>query len=79
MQTLPSLLKEIKTQAVVISDGKEELGALVSMKDYELIRRAKVETFLRMSDELGEQMRTRAAVDGLTPEDLMKLLDRKAS
>jgi hypothetical protein len=79
MQSLPSLLQEVKTHSVVIRQGEEDLGALVSMEDYEIVRRAKAERFLRVSDELGEQMRTRAAKDGLTPGDLMEFLDRKAS
>ena len=79
MQTLSPLLEEAKIRAVEIRDGDELLGAIVSKEDYEIVRRAKAQRFLRMSDELGEQMRTRAAADGLTPDDLMKLLDRKAS
>jgi PHD/YefM family antitoxin component YafN of YafNO toxin-antitoxin module len=79
MQSLPSLLKEVKTHAVVISDGKEELAALVSMEDYELVRKAKVERLFRAMDEFGEQVRVRAAAEGLTPDDVMKILDRKAS
>lgn len=76
---LAPILKEAQRQAVVIRDGDTDLGAIVSMEDYEIVRRAKVEKFLRVSDELGDQMRERAAKDGLTPDDLMKLLDRKAS
>ena len=79
MQTLSPLLEEAKIRAVESRNGDELLGAIVSKEDYEIVRRAKAQRFLRMSDELGEQMRTRAAADGLTPDDLMKLLDRKAS
>ena len=78
VQTLPSLLKEVKTQSVVIRDGEEELAALVSMEDYEIVRRAKAEKLFDLMDEFGGQIRTRAAADGLTPDDLMKILDRKA-
>jgi hypothetical protein len=77
--TLAPILREAQRHAIVIRDGDTDLGAIVSMEDYEIVRRAKVEKFLRASDELGEQIRTRAAEDGLTPDDLMKLLDRKAS
>ena len=79
IEALSPLLEEAKTRAVEIVNGDELLGAIVSKEDYEIVRRAKAQRFLRMSDELGEQMRTRAAADGLTPDDLMKLLDRKAS
>ena len=79
MEELPSLLEEIKTHAVVISDGEEELGALVSMEDYEIVRKAKVDRLFHAMDEFGEQIRVRAAADGLTPDELMEILDRKAS
>jgi hypothetical protein len=79
IQTLPSLLKEVRTQSVVIRDGEEELAALVSMEDYELVRKAKTEKLFALMDEMGSQIRTRAAGEGLTPDDLMRILDRKAS
>jgi hypothetical protein len=79
LETLSPLLEEAKKRAVVISDGVTQLGAIVSMEDYEIVRKAKVERFLRVMDEFGEQIRERAAADGLTPDDLMKILDRKAS
>ena len=78
MQSLPSLLKEISTEAIVICDGDENLGAIISMEDYEVIRKIKIERLLRTMDELGAKIRERAAADGLTPDDLIKLLDRKA-
>jgi len=79
IQTLPSLLKEVQMQPVVIRDGEEEVAALVSMEDYELVRKAKSEQLSASMDRLGDQIRTRAAADGLTPDDLIKILDRKAS
>lgn len=79
IQTLPSLLKEVRTQSVVIRDGEEELAALVSMEDYEIVRKVKADRLFGLMDGLGDQIRTRAAADGLTPDDLMKILDRKAS
>jgi hypothetical protein len=78
IQSLPSLLKEVSTHAVVIREGDEDLGAIVSMEDYEVIRKSKIERLLRTMDDLGAKIRERAAADGLTPDDLMKLLDRKA-
>jgi hypothetical protein len=61
------------------SGGDKDLAALVSMEDYELVRRMKAEKFLRTSAEFGEQMRARASEEGLTVEDLLRILDRKAS
>ena len=74
MQSLPSLLKEVKTQAVVISDGKEELGALVSMEDYELVRRANVKSSLKLCDRMGEEIATKAAEQGVPLEEVQRYL-----
>ncbi len=76
---LPSLLEEAKRRAVIISDGDSDLGALVSMEDFAIIRKAKAEKFLRAMREFGDDIRARAAEDRLSPDDLMKILDRKAS
>ena len=79
IEALSPLLEEAKTRAVEIVDGDELLGAIVSKEDYEIVRRAKVEEFLRISSEFGDEVRRRAKEDGLTPDDLMRMLDRKAS
>jgi hypothetical protein len=77
---LPSLLEEAKRRAVIISDGNDnDLGAIVSMKDYEIVRRAKAEDFLRAMRAFGDDIRARAAKDGITVDELEKMLDRKAS
>jgi hypothetical protein len=77
--TLHPLLEEAKTHALVIRDGDTELGAIVSMEDYEIVRKAKVERFLRISAEFGEHLRARALEEGMTVDELEKMLDRKAS
>jgi hypothetical protein len=79
LEKLSPLLEEAKTRAVVISDGSTELGAVVSMDDYEIVRKAKVEKFLRISAEFGEHLRARAQEEGISVDELEKMLDRKAS
>lgn len=79
IEALSPLLEEAKTRAVEIIDGDELLGAIVSKEDYEIVRRAKVERFLRVSAEYGEQLKKRALEEGMTIDDLLRLLDRKAS
>ncbi len=79
IENLPALLRDPDGHAIVITDGESDLRAIVSMEDYAIIRRAKADKFLRAMREFGDDIRARAAEDGLTPEDLMKILDRKAS
>jgi hypothetical protein len=79
LEALSPLLEEAKTRAVEIRKDDELLGAVVSKDDYEIVRRAKAAKFLRVSKEFGEEVRARAEEDGLTPDDLLRMLDRKAS
>ncbi len=78
IEKLPSLLEEAKLRSIIIIDGGNDLGAIVSMEGFAIIREAKAEKFLRAMREFGDDIRARAAEDGLTPDDLMKILDRKA-
>lgn len=78
MDSISPLLREERMQPVLIMDGEQELGAIVSMDDYALIRKAKVDRFLRASEELGKQLRAYAFEEGISLEDLEKMLDRKA-
>jgi hypothetical protein len=61
-----SLLRDVDDHSVVIEDGDEEIGAIVSMEDYELVQKSKVERFLKASEVLGEQIREGAAAEGLS-------------
>ena len=79
LNALSPLLREAKSHAVVLTDGESELGALVSMQDYELVRKAKIERFLRTADELGKHLRARAQEEGISEDELLRMLDRKAS
>jgi hypothetical protein len=76
---LPDLLREAKTGAVVISDGTEELGAIVSMDDYEVVRRAKVNQALDAMVRLGDMLREEAGQEGISVDELETMLDRHAT
>ena len=54
MQKLPDLLREVKSRAVVIRDGDRPVGALVSMDDYEVVRKAQA---LNAMKDLGNLLR----------------------
>lgn len=78
VEALSPLLEEAKRHAIVISNEDTQLGAIVSMEDYEIVRKAKIERFLRISREFGEHLKARAAEEGITVGELERMLDRKA-
>ena len=43
IQRLPALLREAKSQPVVVRDGIVDVGAIISMDDLKVLRRAKGE------------------------------------
>jgi hypothetical protein len=48
------------------------------MDDSELMRRGKIQEFLRLCEESGASIAEKAKADGMTLRDLEKILDRKA-
>jgi hypothetical protein len=74
MQSLPSLLQEVKTHSVVIRQGEEELGALVSMDDYEIVRRANIERFLKLCDQIGNEIAAKAKEQRVPLEEVQRHL-----
>jgi hypothetical protein len=78
LETLSPLLEEAKTRAVEIRSGDELLGAIVSKDDYEIVRKAKVDRLMASMDELGSALRKGAAAEGISLDELEKMLDRKA-
>ena len=78
MQKLPELLREARSSAVVIRDGDEPVGAIVSMDDYEVVRKAKIEKALKAMDDLGGLLRREATREGISLDDLENMLDRHA-
>jgi PHD/YefM family antitoxin component YafN of YafNO toxin-antitoxin module len=63
IQSLPSLLREVDRQAIVVCDGERELGVIVSVKEYELMRQAKISGFLQACDAMAEGAKRAGIVD----------------
>jgi CBS-domain-containing membrane protein len=78
IQSLPTLLREAEKQTVVVRDGDRELAAIVSMKDYETIRKAKVERLKMAMQQYGDSLRADATEAGISLDELERMLDRKA-
>jgi len=75
MQSLQQLLDKAQGQAVIIREGKTDLGAIVSMNDYELIRKVKTERLFAAMDSLGREVRDNAAKQGIPIEEVAQMLD----
>jgi PHD/YefM family antitoxin component YafN of YafNO toxin-antitoxin module len=52
IQSLPALLREADHEAIVVRDGDRELAVIVSARDYEFLRRARVEALLQACDAM---------------------------
>ncbi len=75
-ESLPELLEKARQAPVIIAEGKDGFGAIVSMEDYDIIRKYRAERLLESMDALGAAMRDEAAKAGISLEDLEKMLDR---
>src|SRR5882757_471924 len=75
-ETAARLLKEANGQAIVIRDGQREVGALVSMQDFERVRRMDLEELDRISKEAGARIDAHAAELGISSEELVERLLR---
>lgn len=78
IESFPSLLRQVEQHSVVIRDGDQELGAIVSMEDYKAARKVKIDRAIRAMEALGKSLREAAAEEGISSEDLGKMFDRKA-
>jgi prevent-host-death family protein len=72
--TLPKLLDEVERQPVVISRDGREVGALVSMKSYELVRQANIKRFLELCNEMGDEIAAKAAEQGTPLAEVRRYL-----
>jgi len=75
MQKLPDRLREVKSRAVVIRDGDQAVGAIVSMEDYQVVRKAQVEQALKAMNDLGNVLRREAEREGLSLDELETMLE----
>jgi PHD/YefM family antitoxin component YafN of YafNO toxin-antitoxin module len=65
------VLESLVDDSVVLKRGERDVAAVISIDDYEKLRRLKVEEFLTLCEEVGRD----AGARGLTEERLAQLLD----
>jgi len=65
------VLESLADDSVVLKRGEHDVAAVISIGDYEKLRRLKVENFLALCEEIGRDAEAR----GLTDERLAELLD----
>ncbi|MGC2620833.1 MAG: type II toxin-antitoxin system Phd/YefM family antitoxin [Acidobacteriaceae bacterium] len=69
-QNFAAVLDDAQQGGVVIRRHDRDVAAVVSMKDYEIIRKIRIQEFLRLSAEISK----RAAERGMTEEILAQIL-----
>ena len=74
--TLPALLDDVERQAVAISRGGQKIAALISIREYEQMRRLNWERMDQISREAEARVDAHAAELEMTPEQLVERLLR---
>ena len=69
--TLPALLDDVERQAVAISRGGQKIAALISIREYEQMRRLNWERMDQISREAEARVDAHAAELEMTPEQLV--------
>ena len=77
--SLPSLLQGVEQGAVAIQQDGREIAYLISPKEFETTREARNQRLLDASNALSAEIAKIVREKGLSLEDLMRSLDRKAS
>ncbi len=75
-ESLPQLFEKARTTPLIVNDGGDDLGVIVSMEDFEIIRRFHNHELLKSMTALGTAMRRSAEAEGVSLSDLEKMLDR---
>jgi prevent-host-death family protein len=76
--TLPALLDEVTSQPVAIVRNGKEVAVLVTPEEYELIRHQKIQRLFDSMDAISTSVQNTVKDDADT-QDLLRILDRKAS
>ena len=77
IERLTPLFKQAQTRAVVVSDGESELGAIISMDDYKLVRAAQADRVMAALARLGSEIKKKAEEQGTSLEEIERImLDR---
>lgn len=66
-----AVLESLADDSVVLKRGERDVAVVISIDDYEKLRRLKVEELLALCEEVGRDAEAR----GLTEERLAELLD----
>jgi hypothetical protein len=74
IETLSPLFEEAKKHAIVVRDGGTSLGAIVSMEDFEIVRKANIQKFFELCDLTGEEIAAKAAEQGVPIEEIQRYL-----
>jgi prevent-host-death family protein len=69
-QTFSAVLDAVQREPVVIRKQNRDVAIMISMRDYERLRRINIEEFQRFCEQVGKK----AAARGLTEEKLNELL-----
>ena len=77
--SLPSLLQGVEEGAVAIEQDGREIAYLISPEEFATTREARRQHLLDASDALSAEIAKNVREKGLSLEDLMRSLDRKAS
>jgi hypothetical protein len=78
LENFSALLRDPDGRPILINDGENDLRVIVSLKDFEVIRKAQVDRLMLAMKELGKELRAGAAEQGISLEELERMLDRKA-
>lgn len=70
-QTFSAVLDTAQREPVVIRKQNRDVAVMISMRDFERLRRVNIEEFQKFCDRLGKE----AAARGLTEEKLNEILD----
>jgi hypothetical protein len=65
------VLESLADDSIVLKRGERDVAAVISIDDYEKLRRLKVEEFLALCEKVGQDAEAR----GLTESRLAELLD----
>lgn len=70
-QNFDRILDTVSREPVVIQSDQQNIAVLVSIKDYEIIREAKVRKLQQLCDEVSQEAKDRGLTEGIL-EDLLR-------
>ena len=77
LENFPALLEEAQKHALIICRDGQEVGALISMEDMQIVRAAYAERLARTSERIYAQIESNAERYGERVEDVVEELLRR--